>query len=142
MRTNIFFFFVLLSSLFLISCDKEDKIVKPDCETFAEALIFLKSDSIKEVIDILTVDLNPVIKEDDTWGQKENINLLIERLNAQCENISASLGCYACILTLPPQSEIILTTDSAGVEIKRVIDILTPKDVIPKYVNVHEFHDE
>lgn len=142
MRTNIFMIFLFFSSLFWISCDKEDKIANPDCQTFAEALVFLKSDSIKEVIDILTVDLNPVIKEDDTWGQKENINLLIERLNAQCENISVSLGCYACILTLPPQSEIIITADSAGVEIKRVIDILTPKDDIPKYVNVHEFYDE
>ena len=142
MKTSFFSLFVFFSTLFLISCDGEDKIVNTDCDTFSEALIFFKSDSIKEVIETLTVDLNPVITEDDKWGQKENINLLIERLNTQCENISANLGCYACIMTLPPISEIIISTDSAGVEIKRVIDILTPKDDIPKYVNLHEFYSE
>ena len=141
MRTNIFLLLIVFL-LFLISCEKEDKIVNPDCANFTEALIYLNSDSVKKVIDKLTIDLNPDVKEDDNWGQRENISLLIERLNSQCENISANLSCYACIYTLPPQSEIIISIDSARVQIKRVVDILTPKDNILKYMNVHEYNGE
>ena len=142
MRTNVFLLLFAFSFLFLFSCEKEDKIMNPDCANFIEALIYLKSNSVKKVIDELTLDLNPDVKEDDNWGQRENIDLLIDRLNSQCENISASLVCYACIYTLPPQSEIIISTDSSGVEIKRVIDILTPNDAILKYINVHEYNGE
>ena len=129
----LFFFFPFL----IFSCENNDENPNSGCYNFSETLIYLKSDSVKNVVDILSEDLNPEVTENDQWGHKENIDLLIERLNMECENISVSLGCYACIETLPPQSELIISTDSAGVEIKRVIDILTPKDDILQYLGVH-----
>ncbi len=140
MRINIVLLLIVFSFLFSVSCEKEDKTVNSDCANFTEALIYLKSDSVKKLIDKFTFDLNPDVKENDNWGQRENINLLIERLNSQCDDISANLGCYACIYTMPPQSEIMISTDSSGMKIKRIIDILTPKDDILKYLNVHEYN--
>lgn len=131
---------VLISVIFLIfnSCKKEENKESIDCVNFAEALVYLKSDSVKIVIDKLIQDLNPDKKENDQWGHKENVNLLIKRLNAKCTNVTAFLGCYACMKTDPPQSEIILSVDSSGVVVKRVVDILTPYADVLKYVNVHE----
>ncbi len=137
---NLIIFFTI--SLIFISCNKDKEHESPDCVFFAEALVYFRTDSIKNVIDELTMDLHPEKKENDQWGHRENVDLLIERLNAKCAGVTAVLGCYACIYTNPPQSEIILSTDSAGIEVKRVIDILTPDDDVLKYVNVHEYHWE
>jgi hypothetical protein len=137
MKTNTL---ALLSTIFfiLISCEKDGKIKNIECENFAEALIYLQSDSVKNVISKYTFDLNPNKKENDQFGHKENVDLLIERLNGHCDNIEVILGCYACIYTLPPQSEIIILTDSSGIEIKRVVDILTPNDGILRYAGIHK----
>jgi hypothetical protein len=131
---------VLISVIFLIfnSCNKEENQESIECVNFAEALVYLKSDSVKIVIDKLTQDLNPDKKENDQWGHKENVNLLIKRLNAKCTNVTAFLGCYACIKTDPPQSEIILSVDSLEDTVKRVVEIFTPDDDVLKYVSVHE----
>jgi hypothetical protein len=137
---NLILFFTIL--VIFISCNKDEEHQSPDCVSFAEALVYYRTDSIKIVIDELTNDLHPKKKENDRWGHRENVDLLIERLNVKCTNVTAVLWCYACIMTYPPQSEIILSTDSAGIEVKRVIDILTPDDDVLKYVNVHEYHWE
>lgn len=137
---NLILFFTIL--VIFISCSKDEEHESPDCVSFAEALVYFRTDSIKNVIDELTDDLHPEKKENDRWGHRENVDLLIDRLNAKCTNVTAVLWCYACIMTYPPQSEIILSTDSSGFEVKRVIDILTPDDDVLKYVNVHEYHWE
>jgi hypothetical protein len=63
---------------------------------------------------------------------------LVNRINSKCENISAELICYACIETYPPQSEILLTTDSVGASINRTIDILTPSKDKLSFVRIHK----
>lgn len=137
MKTLTYILLFFVSSLLIFSCENNDEKPNSECDNFLETIIYLKSDSGNNVVDILSDDLNPEVTENDQWGHKENIDLLIDRLNMECENISVGLGCYACIYTLPPQSELIISTDSAGVEIKRVIDILTPKDDILQYLGVH-----
>ena len=141
MKTKILILFFTILVIF-ISCNKDEEHESPNCVSFTEALVYFRTDSIKNVIDELTMDLHPEKNENDQWGHQENVDLLIERLNAKCASITAVLRCYACIKTYPPQSEIILSTDSSGVEVKRVIDILTPDDDVLKYVNVHEYHWE
>jgi hypothetical protein len=141
MKTKNLILFLTILVIF-ISCSKYEEHESPDCVSFTEALVYFRTDSIKNVIDELTMDLHPEKKENDQWGHRDNVDLLIERLNAKCTNVTAVLWCYACIMTYPPQSEIVLSTDSSGFEIKRVIDILTPDDDVLKYVNVHEYHWE
>jgi len=51
----------------------------------------------------LASDLLPKPSDDDKWGQSENLDILIERLN-QCNCIVATKVCYACLESYPPQS--------------------------------------
>ncbi|MEJ2054330.1 MAG: hypothetical protein P8X42_10450 [Calditrichaceae bacterium] len=84
-------------------------------------------------------DLKPHSSDKDSRGQFENITTLIKRINSNCDDITSELFCYACIETLPPQSEIILTADSSGTSINRIIDILTPADDKLQCLRVHRF---
>ena len=88
-------------------------------------------------INKLVTDLEPVPTDNDPYGHEENIDTLVERLNAQCDSLSAELSCYACIETNPPQTEILLTTDSSGTMITRVIDILTSADANLETIRIH-----
>jgi hypothetical protein len=125
--------------LFLSSCEKENQTTKDECRDFKEALIYFQSDNVKSFIDPLTTDLQPNISENDQFGHQENIELLIERLNQHCNNIAASMSCYSCIYTSPPQSEIVISTDSSGILVTRAIDLLTSKDEALQYMNIHEY---
>ncbi len=110
-----------------------------DCDNLQAGIINMDSDIVKFEINKLVTDLEPVITDSDNIGHKENLCLLIERLNAQCDNIRAELICYACILTGILQSEILVTTNSAGTTIYRTVDISTPDDDILNCVRIHEY---
>ncbi len=97
----------------------------------------MDSDIVKSEINKLVNDLEPEKTDSDHIGHKQNLDLLIKRLNTQCDNMTAEFICYACIETNPPQSEILVTTDSVGTAVKRVVDILTPDDDILYCVSVH-----
>jgi len=132
------FILILFIILFSSYCDESvnTNLSVIDCENLKEGIINLNSDIVKSEIDKIAMDLKPNKSNVDS-AQIDNINILINRLNAQCKNINAELLCYSCIKTLPPQSEILVTTDSLGAEIKRVIDILTPSDSNLSCVSVH-----
>jgi hypothetical protein len=130
---------ILLGILFLVilsSCTK-DKIESIDCELLTEALVNYNNEILKAEVDKLTIDLNPHVGNNDIYGHSENLNTLIDRLNSGFSNIEASLFCYACIQTLPPQSEISILVDSSGTEVCRIIDISTPEDEILKFSGIH-----
>ena len=137
---QFFYIIAALSLLCIFSCEG---IVENqnylDCENLKTGIIELNSEIVISEINKLVTDLYPAITNDDQFGQKENINLLIERVNSQCENINAELLCYACIETNPPQSEILLETEFDGAAIKRVIDISTPGNARLCCVRLHEY---
>lgn len=135
-------FFSSFLILLIASCKDERLIESVDCENFTNAAINYNSDLLEIEVNKLTGDLKPQITENYSFGHKDNLDKLMERLNSACDNIEVQLGCYACIYTLPPQSELIVTLDSADTKIKRVIDISTPKDDILKYVRIHEYFDQ
>ena len=85
----------------------------------------------------MTIDLFPEATNNDAIGQSENMNLLIQRLNSQCATMEATLLCYACIKTLPAQSEIRVLLDSLEFTVERVLDISTPDDEILNFVRIH-----
>lgn len=123
---------------FIISCDKEENndTVNVDCKQLKAGIIDYNNDILNEEITKFLNDLSPTPTEDDNIGHEININTLIERIN-QCDSISAELFCYACIKTYPAQSEITLETDSMGILVSRIIDIITPDDDKLKYGNIH-----
>ena len=92
---------------------------------------------VKVEIDKLTIDLLPKITSNDKFGHKENVAILINRLNSLC-NIEAELICYACIKTNPPQTEIFVSADSCGMQIRRVIDLWTSEESNLRFVRVHD----
>ena len=136
------FIFILIFVFCISSCDKAvnnpDDLENIDCDNLKVGIINIDSRIVKSEINKLVTDLKPIKTTSDNIGHKENIKLLINRLNTQCNNINAELICYACIETNPPQSEILVTTDSVGIPINRVIDILTPADSNLNCVRIHE----
>ena len=135
---------VLSPCILFVSCDNSTEyqnnlLRNINCDNLRNGLINMNSEIVKSEVDKLLIDLNSNVTPDDMCGQEENINLLIERLNTLCDSISAELICYACIKTNPPQSEILITTDSVGAEIKRVIDVFTPKDARLNCRGIHEW---
>ncbi|PLX15705.1 MAG: hypothetical protein C0597_08560 [Marinilabiliales bacterium] len=133
--------FIICSFLILLSCDESDKIESFDHVTLTEALVNLDGEKLQIEIDKLTIDLKPKISLTDNLGHSENLNTLIERLNSQSDNFEASLFCYACIKTNPPQSEIFITVDSLGIEVCRVLDILTAENKTLSFSSIHECND-
>lgn len=134
---NIGILLIISSLIFLISCE-EDKTESIECELLTEALVNYNSENLKAEVDKLTIDLKPHISNNNSYGHRENLNTLIDRLNSQCDNIEANLFCYACIQTFPLQSEISILVDSSGTDVCRIIDISTPEDDILSFVGVHQ----
>lgn len=129
---------IISTIIVLTSCEEEDKVEGIDCEVLSEALVNSHSENLKVEIDKLTSDLKPHVSNSDSYGHNENLITLINRLNSQCENIEVSIECYACIKTNPPQSEISISIDSLGIEVCRIIDILTADDKILSFSSIHQ----
>jgi len=126
--------FTLAISL-LLSCSKEKE---PICHEEICEFIYNENNSlIQEEIAKLTLDLLPKPSDDDKWGQSENLDILIERLN-QCNCIVATKVCYACIYTLPPQSEVKLVVTYNGEIITKIMDLLTGDEEPMKYIRLHD----
>jgi hypothetical protein len=128
-------FLLLLVLLAVLSCTKD--AVHTNCTDLLPGLISRNDASIKDQLDGLTEDLFPEPDAADALGHEKNLETLIERLNDECSSITASVGCYACIYTLPAQSEIMVSLDSAGITVVRVIDIVTPQDGALQFRSIH-----
>ncbi|MEN8139573.1 MAG: hypothetical protein ABFR62_14220 [Bacteroidota bacterium] len=133
---------LIFSLVALTSCEKNDEKADINCESLTQGLISMESDVVSTELEKLTVDLSPNPNAEDQYGHSENIELLVSELNQQCENLQAELACYACIKTYPPQSTLLISINSSGIIIKRVIDISTPKDDVMKYADIHKLDSE
>ena len=130
-------FFILIIFNGCSTPNENDILLELHCHNLQEGIINTDSEIVGEEINKILSDLDPKNKPDDTIGHKENFEILISRINSKCENINAELLCYACIKTLPPQTEIILATDSSGVLIFRTIDISTPENGVLRFIRIH-----
>lgn len=120
----------------ICSCNKSDDISNFDtslCQYISQE----DEAFIKEQMNVVTTSMSPSPTSDDDIGHKENLDDLIELLN-QVDCIEASKICYACIYTLPAQSEIKVKVDYDGQSIERIFDISTPQNAPLKYLRMHE----
>ena len=133
-------FFTVLT----LSCDDliNHEIETIDCSNLQTGIIDMNSQIVCLEVNKLVKDLEPQISGSDRFGHKQNLDKLIERINTQCGEVTAELICYACIETNPPQSEILVTTDSSGTLIYRTLDINTPDDDILSCMRVHKYYVE
>lgn len=102
--------------------------LSPRCEPFQTAVRDWDDEGVNLVVDELAEDLLPETRNRDDIGHKQNLDLLIQRLRDHCDQVQVRNVCYACIYTLPVQSEIQFSLDSAGTEVHRILDISTPDD--------------
>ena len=125
---------VVLISCMVCSC--EDDFARINCEALREALIATDVEDASVHINDLLEDLQPVPVSGDPYGHEINLELFVDRLHANC-SLQVEIGCYACIETYPPQSHVSIRLDSAGTDVIRTLDILTPEDSEMKLRSIH-----
>lgn len=128
-----------MALLLIFSCQKESGYATVNCVNYKTALLNFDSKKLAIEIDKLCQDLEPNPVANDAIGHLKNFQLLIERLNTNCQDIVASNLCYACIETLPVQSQIKIVLDSLGHQVERIVAISTPEDAILKTVGMHAY---
>lgn len=135
---------IFLLGSHLSTCKKilDSNYYQLNSENLQTGIVNYNSEIVCTEITKLLLDLKSKPSADDKFGHAENLNKLIDRINSNCRNVAAELLCYACIYTLPPQSELKLSTDSSGVEVARVLDISTPEDDILSCVRLHRGYFE
>ena len=114
------------------ACDSELVTPSLDYDVLRNALLNYEEELVIQEITKLTSDLEP-----KSGDHTNNFNTLIERIGSQNLTMTAELGCYVCIETAPPQSEIIIHLDSVGTQVLRTIDVLTPTDAVLECVGMH-----
>lgn len=126
---NLFSLFVM--GLLFTSCQKETPFAKVDnCEDLKQGIMLdsflLVKSAINNYIDMLPSNLHT----------QDDLTRLTEYISKNCTG--AVVFCYGCIYTFPAQSEIIIMVDSAGINKKKVIDIIGHPDEKMKFRNMHE----
>ncbi|MBK8809035.1 MAG: hypothetical protein IPO21_21355 [Bacteroidales bacterium] len=127
-------------SIGFVSCQKHvaSSGNQLDSTNLANALLQCDPVALEKEIKKLSFDLVPFPSDSNPSGQSENIAILLERIT-KCKNIiSVEIQCFACLKTYPPQTEILVSIDSAGHMEQRILDIATPKDNILSFANVHK----
>jgi hypothetical protein len=113
----------------VLSCSKQD--IGSDCGR-------LKSGVNSNNIERVGASINNFIAG---LGSKahtsENLTALAKKVAAKCD-VKVEVLCYACIMTLPEQSELRVTLSSAGSTITKVIDISQNSSNEMKFVNMHD----
>ena len=98
--------YIIFIAFLVQSCDNvidgtDKEWLKFKCSDFKVGIEKMDLDIVKFEINKLVKDLKPKVTTRDKFGQKENINLLIERLSTLCNDINTELLCYACIRAWP-----------------------------------------
>jgi hypothetical protein len=133
--------FLGLSLLLLAACDKKNNVdaaASFNCQNFKTGIISDSSAMVGVEVNKLCEDLMPAaITPTDEYGQAQNINVLVQRLSQKCD-ITATLVCYACIKTLPAQSEIRISINQNGTVYNRTLDITVTQQNMLIYSGMHE----
>jgi hypothetical protein len=112
---NLIIALLLLAGLpFLTACSK-DGDRPPDCQQLKDGVISLNKEEVKLEI---TAFINSLPAKTHT---QLNLQRLVDAINSRCGN-TASVLCYACIDTLPEQSEIRLSYSSGGGIVHQIIE--------------------
>lgn len=109
-----------------------------NCQNFKTGIMNDSSDMVGIEVNKLCEDLMPVAATPaDEYGQAQNINILVQRLSEKCD-VTATLVCYACIETLPAQSEITISINQNGTVYNRTLDITVTQQNMLIYNGMHE----
>lgn len=109
---------------------------KANCEDISTVLAEISDMSYppayQVAINNLALDLRPLSTHNDPIGHHKNLELLVERIN-KCDNIKATINCYACLKSLPAQSLITISgLNAEGEKAWAEVRIVTSKDDVLK----------
>ena len=124
---------------FLYACEENDSdpSYTLNCGDITSGLLYYTDSLLTDNFNELARDLEPLPLATDGLGHAENLDTIVQRLNSGCTDLEAEIVCYACIETFPVQSEIKIHTDSSGIRVSRVIDMMTPGDDVMTFRTVH-----
>ena len=123
--------------LFFGACEK-DQIGTLNCDDFKTALIQEDEAIVRSEIEKLTPDLHPSPTPEDNIGHMTNLQILAERISANCDDITASILCYACIETYPLGSELTVEFLLEENLISKTIIIVTSENDILRFGGLHQ----
>lgn len=130
MRCQTILLIILTVLLTGIACRK-DKDNTPDCQQLRTSITTNDRSAVKEII---TTVINRLHARKHT---RDNLAKLVTAINQQCQ-VNASLVCFSCIYTLPPQSEISVSVAGTTGPIKVIVDISYDKNDYMIVAGVHE----
>jgi hypothetical protein len=117
---------LFIGLVFLGSGCKKEGVESLDCDGFRKGIVANDEERVKKSIAGLL----------GTYSQ-ENINKLAAAIADQC-TATATVDCFECIKTLPPQTEIIVLFNENGTTYRKLLDIsYTPQNRM-KMVAMHE----
>lgn len=117
---------ILLSFVWaLFGCQKED-IGSADCYALRNGLIAKDAGLVNKTLGHLSITYS-----------KDNLEKLAEDISAQCD-IAATVLCFECIKTNPPQTEVRFTFSHSGATVERIVDLSYTLDRKIQVVNVHD----
>jgi hypothetical protein len=109
--------FILLVAVFG-GCDKDITPVSADCNEFKSALFQGDKEKVRGIINRF------IVQSSSLTHTADNLEKLATYISRSCD-VKASIGCFACIKTLPEMSEIIVRFHQDAHEETRVIDLST-----------------
>lgn len=112
------------------ACKKSS--LQNDCDDLKQAIITSDVMRAQSAIDNIIIKSLPSSRYTES-----NLQNLINRISADCD-VQVELGCFDCIKTLPSQSEIRITINSASAVIQKVIDISYTSSNLMTFRNMHE----
>lgn len=131
MRKSILISLVIVC---LVSCRKHGNSDKLECLQVKEAVVSDNFALVKQQIELALASFhNPLANP----GGQVVLENLVEFLNG-CSDMEASLFCFECIHTLPPQSEVSIKIMHNGGMLVKVLDIIRDQNNQWKVVNMHD----
>ncbi|MBO9573263.1 MAG: hypothetical protein J7497_13810 [Chitinophagaceae bacterium] len=102
------------------------------CQDFSHALMKEDFPAVKSVIDKWCNEAGSVPVDASFETVKQKFQQIVDKVNNECE-LQATLLCTMCIETLPPQTEIIITSGSK----KWTLDLTSEEGHFISLVSVH-----
>jgi hypothetical protein len=122
---------LILAIVFVCVACRKDKDVLSDCEQLKAAITSTDKEIVRKEINALISQL-PARQH-----TAENLAKLVSSIGQQCQ-VNATVLCYACIKTLPEQSEIRISVVAGAQSTSKTIDITSNEGGNMTFVNIHE----
>lgn len=125
----------LLASVLFLSCRKDREGVNNfSCDGVARALTNGNVQNLRDILEPMMSSFEAVTSEDQAQAQ---LMAVVEFLD-ECPNLEASLLCFECIHSLPPQSEISVKITTGVTSVIKIIDISRDNTGKFRVVAIHE----